>query len=71
MKNDNPCFNCPDRHVGCHGKCERYQNWNTEHIKNREEYREKKAAFMRDEGYHVDTSKRLNQRKKRGYSGKG
>lgn len=22
---DSPCKDCADRHVGCHGKCERYQ----------------------------------------------
>lgn len=26
-----PCLNCPDRHVGCHGRCEKYQSWNAEH----------------------------------------
>lgn len=22
-----PCKNCPDRHVGCHGQCEKYQQF--------------------------------------------
>lgn len=22
-----PCLDCPDRAVGCHGKCERYKAW--------------------------------------------
>lgn len=23
-KKDNPCKDCPDRHIGCHSDCERY-----------------------------------------------
>ena len=30
MKVNGPCFNCPDRHIGCHGKCERYAAWKEE-----------------------------------------
>lgn len=22
-----PCLNCPDRYVGCQGKCEKYLSW--------------------------------------------
>jgi len=22
-----PCRDCPDRHIGCHGKCDKYQEW--------------------------------------------
>lgn len=25
-----PCYNCPDREVGCHGKCERYTAYRAE-----------------------------------------
>lgn len=28
---DFTCFNCPDREVGCHGKCEKYQKELIEH----------------------------------------
>ena len=24
-----PCKNCPDRELGCHGKCEKYQEYRT------------------------------------------
>ena len=27
---DNPCYECPDRHTGCHGSCERYKKWRQE-----------------------------------------
>lgn len=22
-----PCYECPERHVGCHSKCPRYGDW--------------------------------------------
>ena len=22
---ESPCMDCPDRHVGCHGECEKYK----------------------------------------------
>lgn len=24
-----PCVNCPDRHVGCHSRCDRYKAFRT------------------------------------------
>lgn len=28
MKNtDNPCYQCPDRQVGCHSNCKRHNTW--------------------------------------------
>lgn len=32
MKNNTTCFNCTDRHVGCHADCEKYNAWKDEHI---------------------------------------
>lgn len=26
-----PCLNCPDREIGCHGKCEKYLKEKAEH----------------------------------------
>lgn len=28
---DCPCKDCTDRHAGCHGSCEGYKNFKTEH----------------------------------------
>ena len=25
-----PCHDCEDRHVGCHGTCEKYNKWHEE-----------------------------------------
>ena len=27
---NNPCFKCPDRKLGCHASCEKYQAWSIE-----------------------------------------
>lgn len=37
--NNSPCKDCPDRHVGCHGECERYQEFNRSREAYREEHR--------------------------------
>lgn len=31
-----PCKDCPDRHVGCHGTCKRYKEWDTANRERRE-----------------------------------
>lgn len=33
-----PCRDCPDRKMGCHARCERYQGWKKDY----EEYKEGK-----------------------------
>lgn len=39
---DAPCFCCPDRHIGCHGKCDKYQAF----AKARERERQYKRLAM-------------------------
>lgn len=31
-----PCHGCEERYVGCHGKCERFSEWDRKHRENRE-----------------------------------
>ena len=31
-----PCYQCKERYVGCHGKCERYAAFNVKNIERRE-----------------------------------
>lgn len=40
VKNNSPCdINCPNRSVGCHGKCEKYlAYWNEQREKNKVRY---------------------------------
>lgn len=34
---DCPCIDCPDREIGCHGKCERYAEWSRKKTQDREQ----------------------------------
>lgn len=58
---DCPCAECPDREIGCHGKCEKYKAW-------REKLNEIRAEdYKRREGYKTvsDTAVRQMWRKLR------
>lgn len=44
MKPQSPCMMCPDRYVGCHGKCEKY----TEFKVRLDEYNRNEAMQRRD-----------------------
>lgn len=55
---NNPCFNCPDRHAGCHGKCEKYQTWNAEHIERNRQERTAKERENMMRAYYVETCQR-------------
>ena len=56
-----PCFNCEDRHQGCHSNCESYINWKRETDK-RNDYikseRKKAAKIKDDEIYRIHNMKR-------------
>ena len=30
IRNESPCLDCGDRHIGCHDRCERYISFRTE-----------------------------------------
>ena len=41
----NPCYQCPNRQMGCHTTCESYQAWKTLNDKERDDrYEAKKKA---------------------------
>lgn len=45
-----PCYHCNERHVGCHGKCERYASFALKRQEiNKEKFIEKETAFARAE----------------------
>ncbi len=54
-----PCYQCPDRHVGCHSKCERYKAYAAEVSADRE----KAAAAYR--GQALAESWEIRQQLKR------
>ena len=63
---NNPCFNCPDRHAGCHGKCERYQSWNAEHIERNRQERTAKERENMLRGYYCETALRNKKHRNHG-----
>lgn len=44
-----PCYNCPDRHQGCHSECEKYKEYRA---KNEERIALKKKEFAREHDEH-------------------
>ena len=58
-----PCKDCTDRHAGCHGECERYQ----EYCQQREEAKAKRKAQYAGDIYLFAKMKKL---KKIGRNGK-
>lgn len=51
-----PCSGCPDRRVGCHGSCEKYQAFNAE----RELIRERRSSEGDIYQAHVSAMRRIN-----------
>lgn len=63
---ENPCYGCEDRQVGCHGVCERYSAWKTEHDAEKDErYRRERPEIMTTT-YKVDTAIKNNKRRRKG-----
>lgn len=52
---ESPCLNCPERHEGCHGKCEAYKNYKIASAKEKEEIKRRKDAFL---SYAAERKKR-------------
>ena len=65
---NNHCFNCPDRHAGCHGKCEKYQTWNAEHIERNRQERTAKERENMMWAYYVETCHRNQKSREHGRS---
>jgi hypothetical protein len=59
-----PCKDCPDRHIGCHSKCEKYLAFRRE----RDAYNEKHAmevAILGSMNKRIaDTNRKANKRRK-------
>ena len=45
MKENAPCKNCSDRHIACHGSCDKYKEW--------------KARYQAQQKYCNDTKSRM------------
>ena len=56
-----PCKDCPDRFVGCHSKCERYQTY-SDKVKGIRERRERDNDFI---GYQREQQRKQIRVKRR------
>ncbi len=58
----NPCKDCTERHVGCHGTCERYKDWKTAHDAEKDarfKAKQEEATFRK---YKVDVRNHAKKR---------
>ena len=62
------CFECPDRHPGCHGTCEKYKQQRAEWDAKRAEQKKNQEAQRELNGFYYDSvhknTKRNNYRSK-------
>ena len=67
---DNPCHNCPNRvnptktDNGCRSYCEEYKEYQAEHQRQKEAYRQWKQADYLQNGYEKVKHARLNRVRK-------
>lgn len=60
----NPCYKCEDRRVGCHGVCERYNEWSSARSSHREKVKEEKIKERAISYYYKE--KHEKERRKEG-----
>ena len=53
-----PCFECEERYLGCHGKCEKYQAFTKERNSKKQKRYEKFASQM---FYSDETTKKIDK----------
>ena len=61
-----PCFNCKDRHAGCHAECERYAEWKKADLHNANMRLEEKIRQDRPVQKELMTAKQQNRWKEVG-----
>lgn len=54
-KNIQCCYKCQERHVGCHGTCERYNNELEAHIKRKNKIKQAKMKEREISNYTVES----------------
>lgn len=54
-----PCKDCPDRHLGCHGTCVKYQEYKTKHEEELAENRQRMDAYIDLYSYKEEKMRRL------------
>ena len=53
-----PCKDCAERHLGCHGECEKYQKWHKEDIAVNTQIYETKNKERETARYEVERQQR-------------
>ena len=53
----NPCYKCPDRVLGCHSTCEKYQQFSKDSAEQREKIRQSKQASSVLNSYNPNKAK--------------
>ena len=59
-----PCFNCKERHAGCHAECEKYKSWKGEDMFRAEQRRSAKLSEEADYRSNIQTIQKLNRIRK-------
>lgn len=57
----NPCKDCEDREVGCHGRCEMYQAYRSELDQVKQVIRTQKETEAVTDGYVVEMRRKLRR----------
>ena len=57
----NTCLDCPDRHLGCHDPCEKYQKALAEWKTRKKEIRIAKGIERQYDNYKCEAMKRFNK----------
>lgn len=55
---DDPCYKCQDRVVGCHSSCEKYINWSSKVKEFNNAIKEKKKVMALAAGIGIDSHRR-------------
>lgn len=70
VKSNFSCKGCPDRHPGCHAKCEKYNREKAAHEAEKAEAAKKAAIQNGLTSYQIGVCRRNVARKGRGWNGK-
>ena len=41
-----PCYDCKDRHSGCHAECEKYKSWKVEDLEKKSQRNAEKSRYL-------------------------
>lgn len=61
QKNNACCYECPDREIGCHSKCEKYKKFRKELDKKKKSIKDQNARFAVNRPYRERYRKKYEQ----------